>query len=42
MRADRGGSWLYRAWLLRPATREGNPADYKDTIMGFRVAKTLP
>jgi formylglycine-generating enzyme required for sulfatase activity len=42
MRVDRGGSWLYRAWLLRPATRERNPADYKDTIMGFRVAKTLP
>ena len=28
--------------LLRPATRERNPADYRDDIMGFRVARTLP
>jgi formylglycine-generating enzyme required for sulfatase activity len=42
MRVDRGGSWLYATWLLRPATRERNPADFRDTIMGFRVAKTLP
>src|SRR5213078_3785098 len=41
LRVDRGGSWLYRAWLLRPATRERNPADYRDVIMGFRVAKTI-
>jgi formylglycine-generating enzyme required for sulfatase activity len=42
MRVDRGGSWLYPAWLLRPATRERNPANFRDRIMGFRVAKTLP
>jgi formylglycine-generating enzyme required for sulfatase activity len=42
LRVDRGGSWLYPAWLLRSATRERNPADYRDVIMGFRVAKTLP
>jgi formylglycine-generating enzyme required for sulfatase activity/dienelactone hydrolase len=42
MRVDRGGSWLYPAWLLRPATRERNPADYRDIIMGFRLARTLP
>ncbi|HUI58652.1 MAG TPA: formylglycine-generating enzyme family protein [Steroidobacteraceae bacterium] len=42
MRVDRGGSWLYRAWLLRSATRERNPADFRDTIMGFRLARTLP
>jgi formylglycine-generating enzyme required for sulfatase activity len=42
LRVDRGGSWLYPAWLLRSATRERNPADYRDIIMGFRVAKTLP
>lgn len=42
LRVDRGGSWYYPAWLLRPATRERNPADYRDTVMGFRVAKTLP
>src|SRR5213075_1946365 len=41
MRVDRGGSWLYPAWLLRSATRERNPADYRDVIMGFRVARTL-
>jgi formylglycine-generating enzyme required for sulfatase activity len=42
MRVDRGASWLYPAWLLRSATRERNPADFRDRIMGFRVAKTLP
>lgn len=41
LRVDRGGSWYYAAWLLRPATRERNPADYRDKVMGFRVAKTL-
>jgi formylglycine-generating enzyme required for sulfatase activity len=42
MRVDRGSSWLYPAWLLRSATRERNPADYRNVIMGFRVARTLP
>ena len=42
MRVDRGSSWLYPSWLLRSATRERNPADFRDVIMGFRVAKTLP
>jgi formylglycine-generating enzyme required for sulfatase activity len=42
LRVDRGGSWMFPAWLLRPATRERNPADYRDAIMGFRVARTLP
>jgi len=41
MRVDRGGSWDFKAWLLRSATRERNPADYRDAVMGFRVAKTL-
>ncbi len=41
LRVDRGGSWLYAAWLLRSATRERNPEDFRDAIMGFRVAKTL-
>jgi formylglycine-generating enzyme required for sulfatase activity len=41
-RADRGGSWLYTTWLLRPATRERNPPDYRDAVMGLRVARTLP
>ena len=42
LRVDRGGSWLYPAWLLRPAARERNPADYRDILMGFRLARTLP
>jgi formylglycine-generating enzyme required for sulfatase activity len=42
MRVDRGSCWLYRSWLLRSATRERNPADFRDVIMGFRVARTLP
>jgi formylglycine-generating enzyme required for sulfatase activity len=41
LRVDRGSSWLYPAWLLRSATRERNPADFRDAIMGFRVAKTV-
>jgi formylglycine-generating enzyme required for sulfatase activity len=42
LRVDRGGSWMFPAWLLRPATRERNPADYRNAILGFRVARTLP
>jgi formylglycine-generating enzyme required for sulfatase activity len=42
LRVDRGGSWMFPAWLLRPATRERNPADYRNDIMGFRVARTFP
>jgi formylglycine-generating enzyme required for sulfatase activity len=41
LRVDRGGSWLYASWLLRSATRERNPAGYRDVIMGFRLAETL-
>jgi formylglycine-generating enzyme required for sulfatase activity len=42
LRVDRGGSWMFPAWLLRPATRERNPAGFRADIMGFRVARTLP
>jgi formylglycine-generating enzyme required for sulfatase activity len=42
LRVDRGGSWMFPAWLLRPATRERNPAEFRDAIMGFRVARTVP
>jgi formylglycine-generating enzyme required for sulfatase activity len=42
LRVDRGSSWMFPAWALRSATRERNPFDYRDTIMGFRVARTLP
>ena len=41
LRVDRGSCWLYPAWLLRSATRERNSANYRDRIMGFRLAKTL-
>jgi formylglycine-generating enzyme required for sulfatase activity len=42
LRVDRGGSWSYPAWLLRSATRERNPAGYRDAMMGFRVARSVP
>jgi formylglycine-generating enzyme required for sulfatase activity len=33
---------MFPMWALRAATRERNPSDYRDTIMGFRVAMALP
>ena len=43
LRSDRGGSlWHFATWLLRSATRERTPADYRGRVMGFRVARTLP
>jgi len=42
LRVDRGASWFFGPWALRSATRERNPADYRDAYMGFRVARTLP
>jgi formylglycine-generating enzyme required for sulfatase activity len=42
LRVDRGSAYLYPAWLLRSATRERNPDDFRDVIMGFRLAKTMP
>ena len=41
LRVDRGGSWFYPSWFLRPTTRERNPADYGDMMIGFRVASVL-
>lgn len=41
LRVDRGGSWFYPTWLLRSAPRERNPADYRDSLLGFRMARTL-
>jgi formylglycine-generating enzyme required for sulfatase activity len=38
---DRGGSWLFPAWRVRPVTRERNPSDFRAAIMGFRVARCL-
>jgi formylglycine-generating enzyme required for sulfatase activity/dienelactone hydrolase len=42
LRVDRGSWFAFPPWALRPATRERNPAGYRDTVMGFRVAKDLP
>ena len=42
LRVDRGSSYLYPAWLLRSATRERTQADFRNVIMGFRVARSLP
>ena len=42
MRVDRGGALIFRTWALRSATRERTPADCRDSIIGFRVARTLP
>jgi formylglycine-generating enzyme required for sulfatase activity len=39
MRADRGGSWYDPSW---PCTRERNPPESRDLIMGLRVARSLP
>ena len=41
LRVDRGSSWFYPAWMLRPATRERNPPDYRDIMLGFRVARSV-
>ncbi|HEY3784135.1 MAG TPA: formylglycine-generating enzyme family protein [Steroidobacteraceae bacterium] len=41
LRVDRGASWMFRSWALRSAARERNPADYRDSYMGFRVARSL-
>jgi len=42
MRVDRGGALIFRTWALRSATRERTPADCRDSIIGFCVARTLP
>lgn len=41
LRVDRGGSWSHPAWLLRSATRERNPASFRDIMLGFRVARSM-
>jgi formylglycine-generating enzyme required for sulfatase activity len=42
LRSERGASWYHVPWLFRSATRERNPANFRDMEMGFRVVKTLP
>jgi len=41
MRVDRGATASYPKWMWRATTRERNPADFRDRIMGFRIARTL-
>jgi formylglycine-generating enzyme required for sulfatase activity len=37
----RGGSWSTVPRYARSATRYKNPADYRDNLTGFRLARTL-
>ena len=40
-RVIRGGSWNYAPRFLRSALRLGNVPDVRNSILGFRVARTL-
>jgi formylglycine-generating enzyme required for sulfatase activity len=40
-RVVRGGSWSSVPRFVRSATRHRNPADYRDNLTGFRLARTL-
>ena len=40
-RVLRGGSWFNIPWYLRSAIRDWNSTGLRDTILGFRIARTL-
>ncbi|GAB6051197.1 hypothetical protein JCM17960_00170 [Magnetospira thiophila] len=40
-RVDRGGSWYSGPRGLRSAYRSGNPPGYRNSYLGFRLARTL-
>jgi formylglycine-generating enzyme required for sulfatase activity len=40
-RVIRGGSWYTSAKFIRSATRDSDPISYKNSNVGFRVARTL-
>jgi formylglycine-generating enzyme required for sulfatase activity len=40
-RVLRGGSWNYDPRYLRSADRDRNPADDRNSVIGFRLARTL-
>ena len=40
-RVIRGGSWYTSAKFIRSAARDSDPTSYKNTNVGFRVARTL-
>jgi formylglycine-generating enzyme required for sulfatase activity len=39
---SRGGSWFTRPVLLYVSRRLGDPADYRNNTLGFRLAQDLP
>ena len=41
-RVFRGGSWDSRPRYVRAASRDGDVPAYRDSYLGFRVARTLP
>ena len=41
-RMRRGGSWNSEAYVCRSAYRNGNGPDYRNLVIGFRAARTLP
>ena len=41
-RVVRGGSWVNFPWDLRSANRSGGTSGYRNSIIGFRVARSLP
>jgi formylglycine-generating enzyme required for sulfatase activity len=40
-RVVRDGSWFHDPWRLRSAMRDGNSADRRFDVLGFRLARTL-
>lgn len=41
LRVARGGCWRCPLWQLRSTTRGRNPADVRDEVTGFRIARDL-
>jgi formylglycine-generating enzyme required for sulfatase activity len=40
-RVVRGGSWIQEPRYARSANRTGDPSDFRRTVLGFRLARTL-
>ncbi len=41
-RVHLGGSWDHAPWRCRSAHRHGDPPDYRNCILGFRVVLDFP
>jgi len=41
-RMVRGGSWFTGQGFLRSAMRSADDAGFRDIVLGFRLARTLP